>query len=238
MNWLTQQPIAHRGLHSSDAPENTLNAFDAAIEAGYPIECDVRLSADGVPVVFHDRHLGRLTDCDAIARNVPYDKMRELNVLDTDQTIPRLADVLAVVDGQVPLLVEVKSRGDSGKLEEAVARQLDDYDGQFAVQAFNPLSVSWFRQHRPAWPRGQLAGFPAGGANVGMILRAILKRLFGGWLSRPDFIGYEHDKLPYQPVTRRKERGLPVLAWTIRTREDLTRVTDYADNVIFEGIRP
>lgn len=237
MDWLTEKPIAHRGLHTPETPENTLAAFEAAIEAGYPIECDVRVAGDGVPVVVHDQNLHRLTGRDVAISEIPSSEIAGFSVLETGEQIPLFATVLDAVDGAVPLLVELKGHGMPGRLEEAVTSHLESYEGEFAVQAFNPLSVAWFRRQRPEWSRGQLAGHLEG-TDVGAVQRILLKRLLVTWLSRPDFVGYEHDKLPSSPVARRRERGLPVLAWTVRSDEELARVRDHADNVIFEGFQP
>lgn len=238
MSWITSQPIAHRGLHTEHRPENSLGAITAAVADGYAIEVDVRLTADGVPVCFHDRTLDRLTNASGPLSNRTWDELRELRLLDSDERIPRLSDTLSLINGEVPVLLEIKNPGRTGTLEKSITSQLDEYDGEFAVQSFNPLSIGWFRRHRPDWPRGQLAGFFEGESSISIPQRLFLKRLLGNWYSQPDFIGYEHERLPYQPVMRRRKMGLPVLAWTVRTRDDLQRVSNYADNVIFEGIRP
>lgn len=238
MAWLTEQPIAHRGLHGEDIPENTLEAFEAALDAGYAIELDVRETADGVPVVYHDATLRRLTGRDVTVSSARWTDLSDVTILDTEEGIPRLSDVLSTIGGEVPVLVEIKSQGRPGRLEAAVTSRLDSYDGPFAVQSFNPLSVAWFQRHRPDWPNGQCAGFLEDENQVNPIERLILKRLLANWYSQPDFVSYQHDKLPYGPVTRRREEGLPVLAWTIRSQPDLKRARRHADNVIFEAVRP
>lgn len=238
MDWLTDRPIAHRGLHDETVPENSLAAIRAAIDHGYPIEIDVRMTADGVPIVFHDRTLERLTGVEGAVAAVDWTEIADRTLFDSDERIPKLADALSAIDGQVPVLVELKSRGRTGPLERAVASQLDEYAGRFAIQSFNPLTVAWFRHHRPGWHRGQLSGSFETAEDVGRIQRAVQKRLLTNWYSRPDFIGYEHDRLPYWPVTWRRKRGTPVLAWTVQRREDRRRVHDYADNIIFEGFHP
>lgn len=239
MEWLTTRPIAHRGLHGEGRPENSLSAFEAAIEARYPIECDVRLTADGVPVVFHDETLGRLTGTEGAVADSRFEELRTLTLDGTDQQVPRLADVLALVDGAVPLLVELKPGDRSDSLESAVTALLDDYDGPFAVQSFDPRTVAWFRRQRPAWPRGQLSCFfERPDVQTSRLRRFLCKRLWTNWYARPDFVGYDHERLPYRPVQRWRNRGTPVLAWTVRTTGDHDRVQAHADNVIFEDIRP
>lgn len=238
MDWLTDWPIAHRGLHDDGIPENTLGSFEAAIDAGYTIELDVRETADGVPVVYHDRTLRRLTGRDVVVSEATWDDVRDLTLLDSGEGVPRLSDALATIDGQVPVLVEVKSQGRPGRLEATTTARLDSYDGPFAVQSFNPLSVAWFRRYRPDWARGQCGGFLNGVNSVNPVERLVAKRLLANWYSRPDFVSYQHDRLPYGPVTRRNEQGLPILAWTITSQSDFERALEYADNVIFEDIRP
>lgn len=238
MEWLTERPIAHRGLHTESIPENSLAAFRNAADAGYPVELDVRLSADGVPVVFHDASLERLVGWDEAVSGLGWDELAACTLGETEESIPRLEDALETIDGHVPVLVEIKSEGRPGLLEASVADQLDTYDGAFAVQSFNPLTVGWFRRRHPEWTRGQLAGFLEDVPYVGPVQRAVQKRLLTNWYSRPDFIGYEHRRLPYWPVNWRRKLGIPVLAWTIRGDEDYSRVEGHADNVIFEEIRP
>lgn len=238
MDWLIERPIAHRGLHDENLPENTLGAFEAAIDAGYAIELDVRETGDGVPVVYHDPTLRRLTGRDVTVSSTNWNDLKSVDILDSGEGIPRLSDALSTIDGAVPVLVEVKSQGRPGRLEATVTARLDAYEGPFAIQSFNPLSVAWFRRHRSEWPRGQCAGTLQGVTGVNPIERLILKRLLADWYSGPDFISYQHDCLPYGPVSHRRENGVPVLAWTVQSQTDLKRIRAHADNVIFEAIRP
>jgi glycerophosphoryl diester phosphodiesterase len=232
MDWLSTRPIAHRGLHSEGVPENTPAAARAAIDAGYPVECDVRLTADGVAVVHHDPTLERLTGDDRLVSETPWADLRGLSVLNTDQTVPRLVDLLDVVDGQVPLLVELKATGRPGRLEAVVAGILDEYDGPFAVQSFNPLTVRWFRRHRPSWLRGQLLWEAEPREWTGFEDRFPVT-----WIGQPDFLAVEQSALPSDSLSCRRGQ-LPVLAWTIRTDAELERVSPHVDNVIFEDISP
>lgn len=237
MDWLTERPIAHRGLHSAGVPENSIAAVRAAVDAGYAVEVDVRLSADGVPVVFHDSDCARLTERSEAVADLDWATLSELRLDGTEETVPSLDAVLDAIDGEVPLLVELKPDGWSRDLERAVAARLDEYDGAFAVQSFDPFALRWFRRNRPAWPRGQLAS-SFEGTSLPAHRRAVCKRLLLNWASRPDFLGYDHADLPYWPVTLHRRLGVPVLAWTVRTEADLERARRHADNVIFEDVRP
>jgi glycerophosphoryl diester phosphodiesterase len=237
MRWLSNRPIAHRGLHGPGVPENSLPAFEAAIDEGYPIELDVRLTADGVPVVVHDPHLERLTGTDLDLAELDFDEVRELELVGSSETVPSLEEVLELVGGREPALVEVKNTQRPSRLEPAVARVLDDYEGEFAVQSFNPWTVGWYRRRRPEWPRGQVAG-SLDAVPIATYKRQLLKRLIMNWESQPDFVAYELEQLPYWPVTLHRMAGLPLLAWTVKTPKGLDNAREHADNVIFEHVRP
>lgn len=234
MEWLSERPIAHRGLHSEIVPENSAAAFEQAVAAGYPAELDVRLSADGVPVVFHDRRLDRLTDGTGLVADTPWPELSNRRLLGTQETIPRLETVLDLVDGAVPLLVELKNAGTPGALESTVASCLANYHGDVAVQSFNPLTVLWFRRHCPTRPRGQLAPLPVGGGRSG----AVLERLASTLGTLPDFIGYNSELLSPPSTRRLSRRAVRTLAWTVTSEETLRTVDPYVDNVIFESLRP
>jgi glycerophosphoryl diester phosphodiesterase len=236
MDWLRTRPIAHRGLHTDAVPENTLGAARAAVDGGYPIECDVRLTADGVAVVHHDATLERLTGDDRTVAETTWSALRDLPVLATDQTVPRLVDLLQHVDGQVPLLVELKAGPRPGRRERTVAGILDDYTGPFAVQSFDPLTVRWFRRHRPSWPRGQLLRAPEPLGSVPFQWTQY-DRFPVTWVGRPTFIAVESTAIPSESISCRR-RQQPVLAWTIRAEAERRRVAPHVDNVIFEDIVP
>lgn len=235
MDWLRDRPIAHRGLHSERVPENSIPAFEQAAWAGYPAELDVRVTADGVPVVFHDRRLDRLTDGTGAIGNRRWEEVAECRLCGTDQTVARLETVLETIDGKVPLLIELKNSSRPGKLERAVSDCLEGYDGEFAIQSFNPLVLWWFRRHRPEWPRGQLAPLSLGSR---LLSRTLLRRLVPSAYTSPDFIGYGCNLLPMPPLSRRARDGCHVLAWTVRSKDTLHQIRPHVDNVIFEAIRP
>jgi glycerophosphoryl diester phosphodiesterase len=236
--WIRERPIAHRGLHGDGVPENSLVAFEAAVKADYPIELDVRVTADEVAVVCHDENLGRLCGRDIEVAAAERADLAGLTLLDSEEGVPTLEEALAAVDGRVPVLVEVKNGGRPGAVESAVAGVLDAAEGPFAVQSFNPLTLLWFRRRRPSWPRGQVAGSFRNATEVGPLERFVLRRLLASPLGRPDFVAYEHDALPFWPLTLHRAAGVPVLAWTVRTPLALRRVRKHADNVIFESVRP
>jgi glycerophosphoryl diester phosphodiesterase len=240
--WLTDLPVAHRGLHERAAgvPENSLAAFRAAAAAGYAMELDVRLSADGAVMVFHDARLDRLTGRPGRVIETSAADLRRMHLHDTAETIPSLADVLAAIAGRTPVLIEVKNYGNDpvGPLEAGVAAALAGYGGPVAVQSFAPAVVEWFRRHAPQLTRGQIA------TKAGELqeLDAAGQRQLAAWLEAghgaPQFVAYDVGYLPSPLTSRARAEGRPVLSWTVRSAAQWARAKAYADNPIFENWRP
>ena len=145
-SWLFSRPIAHRGLHGIDAPENSLAAFGKAIEAGFPIEIDVRPIDDGTVVVFHDDKLTRMTDLDGYVCNMTKSDLEKVRLRNSDERIPTFKEVLEFVDGRTPLLIEIKNDSTVGQLERDTLELLSSYKGEYAVQSFNPYSMEFFKK--------------------------------------------------------------------------------------------
>jgi len=233
--WLIDRPIAHRGLHQNCLiPENSIAAFEAAIAQNYPIELDVHLMADGELAVFHDVALHRLTGVQGIIFEQTLASLKSLRLLGTDETIPSLGQVLRLVDGRVPLLIELKNEGAPGKPEVALLSQVSSYHGQFAIQSFNPCSLQWFKRNAPHILRGQLAG-NFKGVSLAWYKKQLLSNLLLNWASRPHFIAYDVRALPNLPtLLSHQVFDLPLLAWTIRNERDRQSALKYADNFIFD----
>ncbi|HET6462411.1 MAG TPA: glycerophosphodiester phosphodiesterase family protein [Candidatus Krumholzibacteria bacterium] len=243
--WLLRFPIAHRGLHNASRGviENSLPAFWAAARAGYPAELDVRLLADGEVVVFHDQNLDRLTNESGpialrTARDLAHVFLAGAASDDDpnpdDARIPLLRDVLDLIAGSTPLLIEVKNEGDVGALEDAVVKLLASYRGAHAVQSFHPGTVRYWRTHAANTPRGLLAG-DFRDEKIDEKTRERLRNMDSIDECDPDFIGYDIRLLPNEPVSRAIARGLPVLGWTARALSDAQYALTHCDNVIFEG---
>ena len=235
-SWLVETPIAHRGLHDKTAPENSLAAFSKAIENGYPIELDVQMLSDGTPVVFHDESLARLTGNDGYLRFLNKSDLDCLTLAGTKEKIPTLEQVLHLVNGSTPLLIEIKNTSKVGTLEKNVIDLLKNYTGEVAIQSFNPFVLAYFHKHAPSIPRGQLSG-SFKGEKLGFLKRFVLKHMMlNKKTSKPDFISYEARALPNNTV--RKYKKLPLLAWCVRNQAEYLRVVKYCDNVIFESFEP
>jgi glycerophosphoryl diester phosphodiesterase len=239
-DWLKSRPIAHRGLHdlAAGAPENSLAAFERAVQAGYPIELDVHLLADGAIAVLHDFTLDRMTGVAGKLGHLKAADLAALRLAGTQQRIPLLDEVLELVSGKIPILIEIKSRSRKNrKLEEALDKRLALYSGPIALHSFNPFSLGWFASHRPAIIRGQLAS-DFRDEDLPWHQKWALRRLLLTRWSRPNFINYDIRCLPYWAVSNKKKLGLPILGWTARSPEEAQRALQYCDNVVFEGFRP
>ena len=227
---LVSPPIAHRGLWGpGEAPENSLAAFDIACRRHFGIELDVRLSADGEAVVFHDERLERMTGAQAAVIDLRADELAATPLLGGPDRIPTLAEALNVIAGRVMLLVEIKAAQDGdGALEARVAELLDRYDGPAAVISFDAEALAWFAEHRPRRARGLDAlGLEDEGA-VGAFATA-------RELARPHFLVLEKQSV-LTPVARAaRAGGAPVIAWTVRSVEEAGAVGEHCDNFIFEG---
>ncbi len=237
-DWLRTQPVAHRGLHdaAAGAPENSLAAFQAAAAAGYAMECDLQLAADGVAMVFHDARLDRLTQASGALGAHSAKALKALRLLGTDESIPTLPELLARIDGRAPILIELKHDvSPVGPLEEAAWRELQNYRGPYAVQSFDPGSVAWFRDRAPEALRGQVSG------DWRRFREADQPALSNAWAAlraRPQFLAWSVHRLPHWAPALARRFGLPLLSWTVRTPEDLARARSCGANPIFENVRP
>lgn len=230
LSFLTARPFAHRGLHGAGISENGMAAFRAAIAQGCGIECDVRLSRDGVAMVFHDAALSRMTGVEGMLSDHPTERLEQMRLVD-GSGIPRLERLLQTCGQTVPLLIELKVTGRHvAPLCAAVASDLARHpDALAAVMSFNPMAMRWFARHMPQAVRGLVvteqddAGW-RGAARRGLAL----------WVARPDFIACDVRDLPSRFAARARARGLAVLTWTVRTKADHAVAARHADQIIFE----
>ncbi len=233
LRWLTARPIAHRGYHdiSRGRPENSLAAFEAAAAAHYGIECDLHPSADGVPIVFHDLNLERLTGDPRSVRDLTAAELGKLRLAGTSEWIPTLDELLALVEGRVPLVIELKHvpNRDAG-LSWTVVDRLKRYAGPAAVMSFSGTQIAEVRAANPHLPRGLTA--------QGTVKRALahfraVRRL------AVDFVSYRVGDLPTpMPILARQVFGIPLICWTVRTPKELARARIWTDQVTFEGFAP
>ena len=237
----TKWLYAHRGLHDNrtDAPENSLRAFQKAVEAGFGIEMDIQMTKDHVPVVFHDFTLKRICNADGKIADYTFEELQQVHLCDSDQKIPKFEDVLKLVDGKVPLIVELKIEALDTSICPAGDKLLSAYKGMYCIESFNPLGVFWYRRHRKEIVRGQLSdAFLKEGEYRG-VLYFLLQNLVFNFLTKPDFIAYHH-KYP-EILSRRICRGLyhnTAAAWTIKSQKELDAARKNFDIFIFDSFMP
>ena len=230
--WLTDWTYAHRGLHGGGRVENSRGAFWAAIKADLGIECDIQRSADNVPMVFHDWDFARLIGRPDKAAALTAAEWRKLSYLESEEPPIALSDLLDMVAGAVPLLIEIKSRRDYDveRSCEAVSQALAGYDGLHAVMSFDPRVSRWFRKHSPATVQGLVMRED----ELGYTQKAWQRRA-ALWVARPEFLAYHVEALPNAMVAGLREGGLPILTWTVNSAEALQTARFHADAPVAEG---
>jgi glycerophosphoryl diester phosphodiesterase len=244
-DWLTARPVAHRGLHdrARGIIENMPGAAQAAVSGNFAIECDIQLTADGEAMVHHDDELGRLTEASGALLGKTAAELRAVKFKDTSEQMMSLGDLCALVNGRVPLVIEVKSHFDGDrKLVARMAEVLSSYDGPAVGMSFDPDQVVALRDLIPSRPRGIVAERQYTEADWPMASpaqRGGMTHLRHFFRTRPDFVAYWVDELPATaPWIARNVFGCPLLTWTVRTPEQREWASRYADQMIFEGFLP
>ncbi|MES2435475.1 MAG: glycerophosphodiester phosphodiesterase family protein [Pseudomonadota bacterium] len=236
-------PLAHRAYHnrSLGRPENSRGAIKAAIAAGYGIEIDLQLSSDGVVMVFHDEALDRLTPASGLVKHQTAAALSQINLRDCDETIPTLIEILALVAGRTPLLIEIKDQTDTmsdtdGRLESATAALLASYQGPVAVMSFNPHSVAHMARLAPHIPRGlTTSAYDATDwAPLAAKTCAHLREIPDYDRTLSSFISHEAVDLARPRVTDLKSQGAAILCWTIRSPAAEAEARKIAQNITFE----
>lgn len=248
------KPVAHRGLHGAPgrgAIENTMPAFRAARDRGFAIECDIRPARHGLPVVFHDAELDRLVTGTGPVARLTGAEFANVRFRDAPaETIPTLADLLALTGAETPLLVEVKSEWlppDHAFLTE-VARLASAHHGPIALMSFDPSVMTVLKELAPAVPRGIVSGNYLAAAHgddhwwehiISHERAERLTHLLESGPAEPSFYAYDVKALPTH-VTRyvREVQHLPLFTWTVRNDADLNNARRFADAPIFEGFLP
>ncbi len=231
---------AHRGLHNEEKAENSMSAFKAAVDAGYGIELDIRLSKDGKLVVFHDDTLDRVCGREGKVIDFTAEELATFKLNGTGDGVPLFSDVLALVDGKVPLLVEIKENAGDSTVSTAACEILKEYKGDFIVESFNPLSLKNVKENAPEFTRGLLSQRYCDKEEYRKPLFFALQTLLVNFVCRPAFIAYKHKHA--KAFGLRFIRGffdVPTLAWTVRSAEEeaIARKNGF-DGIIFENYLP
>lgn len=236
-NWL----YAHRGLHDNrgEAPENSKRAFVKAVEAGFGIELDIQLTKDRIPVVFHDFTLDRACGKKGKIKDYTFEELQQFTLFNSQEKIPRFEEVLKIVNGKVPLIVEFKIEyRDMGLCLEA-DKLLDSYGGLYCMESFNPLAVLWYRRKRPDVVRGQLSDAFSREERHCHIMKLVLQNLLLNCLTKPDFIAYNHKypKMLSRTLCRKLYHNTAA-AWTIKSQAELETARKNFDIFIFDSFLP
>lgn len=235
MSFITRLPIAHRALHDGNNKvfENSMSAVRAAVEHGYAIELDVQLSGDGVAMAFHDKTLDRLTSQTGLVIERDAEELQSIRLGKSKDNIDTLEDVLLEINGDVPIVIEMKGNGDAmdaRALASGVARDLENYRGEAAVMSFEHNLLYAFSRTGSKRPLGLTA------EGIGKVAfeqhRAALPLGI-------EFVSYAVTALPNEFVEEaRKVHEMPVITWTVRTPEEVELTYKYADQITFEGFLP
>jgi glycerophosphoryl diester phosphodiesterase len=243
--WLTARPVAHRGLHDAGRGviENMPAAAEAAIAGNFSIECDIQLTADGEAMVHHDDALGRLTEGSGALLGKTAAELRAVRFKDTPERMMSLGELCALVNGRVPLVIEVKSHFDGDrKLVRRMAQVLATYSGPAVGMSFDPDQVLALRETLPDLPRGIIAQRNYDDDYWKKLTpeqRHSMLYLRHAFRTRPHFVAFWVNQLPAPaPWIARNIFGLPLLTWTVRTPEQRECAARYADQMIFEGFVP
>lgn len=231
---------AHRGIYDNkEIPENSIAAFEAAMEAGFGIELDVHLSSDGEVVVFHDDDLLRMCGEKAGISELCGSELSCLRLAGTEHTLPLMTDVLNAVNGRAPILIELKGTNFDTSLCEKLYHVMQHYDGKYCVQSFNPFLLGWFKKHAPHVPRGLLYMNFIKEKKWGFVKAFSLTYMLTNIVARPDFVACDQRSVNSFPVKlMRNLYKLPTLVWTITDNNSFARNRSAKLKNIFEGFIP
>ena len=235
-NWFSKYRLAHRGLHNEKYPENSLGAFENAIKHKLAIELDVRLLKDGTIVIMHDSNILRMCGVNKNLADMYEYELSEMFLNKTKYNIPTLKEVLELVNGKVPLMIELKPIRHNKKhiLEKSVYELIKDYKGDIAVKSFHPLSMLWFKKNAPEITRGMLGSYFEH-THLPKLYKNIIKKMSFYSLIKPHFISYDFRYLPNKYV---KKKNVPIVAWTITSEKLEEEALKFADTVVFENYIP
>ena len=243
---LKDYKYAHRGLHGEGrgifasepyAAENSMTAFRRAIAAGYGIEIDVHTSKDGVVVIHHDATLKRVAGVDGYVKDYTAKELSEMSLSGTADGVPTLKEFLNEVNGQVPILIEIKEEGGDHTTTEALIREMSGYEGRYFIQSFNPLSLGVVKKLAPEIARGFLCDKHTASPERRSLKYKLLQRLVLNVVCRPHFISMEQTRAGLFPLPIVRKLFSPeVICWTVRSEDEAKRAYESGfSTIIFEG---
>lgn len=232
--------FAHRGLHDDTKAENSLSAFAAAVECGYGIELDVRLSKDGELVVFHDDTLDRMTEVKGRVDSFAAEELSKIRLGGTEDCVPTFREVLEIVDGKIPLLVEMKETLGHSGVAKKTAEMLKEYHGEYIVESFNPITLAQFGTFMPEVAKGLLCTNYLKNPKTRNIKTFIVQNMLLNFRCKPDFIAYDHAEWRNAGLSmiRAFYPKTPLVCWTLRTPEEEAAAAKHGfTSFIFENYK-
>lgn len=225
--------IAHRGYHNSFIIENTILAFKKAMRFGYIIELDVHMLKDGNIVVFHDFNLKRMCKINKLIEDCTYNELLKYNLLNTKEKIPLLKTVLNLINGSVPIIIEIKEVIYNGKLEKELCKILDNYNGKVYIHSFNMLSILWFKKHRKNIKRGIIYNSLN---NKSFILKNnLIKTLIINYILNVNFISCNKKSINDSYISKMKNK-IPIFSWTIKNKDEYDKYSKISNKVICDNL--
>ncbi len=235
--WLTDTYVAHRGLFNNvDIPENSVPAFEKAVENRFGIETDVQMSKDGVLVVFHDDTLDRMTGFHGSVCDLTFQQLRELRLIGTNCQIPTFEEFLNAANG-TNLIVEIKKHKKIGETERKVCQALKNYNGNYCIESFDPFIVRWFKVHAPHIIRGQLS-CDFSGSNMSKFKSNLCTKLKLCKWNGSQFIAYDVNAVRNNAAVEKWAKKVPIICWTVRSQAQYDEMCDCFDNIIFDSFVP
>lgn len=214
--FLKEKLIAHKGVHNSNTPENTIPAFIKSVDKNYIIELDIHILKDNKIVVYHDYNLKRLTNVNKIIETLSYEQLSKIKIKNK-YTIPTLNQVIHIVNGHTPILIEVKDLNNNSRFEEELVKILDDYKGLFAIQSSNPYVIDWFYKNRKYYVLGLI------------VFNELNYKLIKKYIKKVDFISIYKKNLPFYI-------NKLVLGFTINNKKEIEKYKNLCDNLICDNI--
>ena len=216
IDFLKRSLIAHKGVHNSQIPENTIPAFTKSVDKNYIIELDIHILKDNTIVVYHDYNLLKLCGVNKVIETLSYAQLFKTKIKNK-YTIPTLEQVMRIVAGKVPILIEVKDMNNNSKFEEGLVKILDNYKGEFAIQSMNPFVIDWFNKNRKDYVIGLI------------IFNELNYNIVKKYIRKIDFISVYKKQLPFKSK-------LLTIGWTIRNKKEYKKYESLCDNLICENI--
>lgn len=238
---LWRNSYAHRGLHEKNkfTPENSMSAFVKAVEAGYGIELDINLTVDGKVVVFHDANLLRVCGVDKLITDCTEEELSGYHLENTNESIPLMEDVFRMVNGEVPIIIELKNTKNWQELCVKAAELLSDYHGSYCIESFHPGIVRWFYKNKPKVVRGQLSAGHRSFEETPVWQSILIASIMTNVVSRPHFMAYKHEDARHRlSLNLFRLLGGKLVGWTVRDTDDIEDCRKRFDVIIFEFYRP